>query len=67
MEQTVIYAAWENGESKRDRVLHLFSNHAEFCHFWSATDGLREWNPGARYPTRAHEIEVHNGNITIVH
>lgn len=62
-----IYLVWENGDGRRDRVLHIFGDHDEFVKFWAAANGLREWCAGARYPARSHDVQNHHAAITIIH
>jgi hypothetical protein len=64
----VIYWVFENGlEGSSDRVLHAFRDHNEAYTFIQETNGLREWNPEARYWAREPEIEKHNPNAIIFH
>ena len=62
----VIYFGWENVEDHRNRQLYSFKSHMQFLQWLAATDGLRPWNAGARYPARPNEVKAANAN-TIIH
>lgn len=65
--RTVLYLCWENQEDRKHRILHIFGNHKDAYEFINVTDGLREWNPNARYYARDHEVESHDSNLVIHH
>lgn len=58
---------FENEEDQHHRLLHVFYNHMAALQFTAKTDGLREWNAGARYFARPEEIEKHPAKLTIYH
>jgi len=62
-----LYLCWENFEDRKHRMLHIFGSHNDAIKFVRETDGLREWNPGAHYHARNHEVENHDSNLTIQH
>ncbi len=67
MAQRMIHLGWENAEDRGHRMLHIFSSHLEFLTWLSKTNGLREWNAGARYIAHDSEVENHSASLTIYH
>ena len=64
---TTVFLCWENLEDRKNRVLHIFTSHVESEAFVRQTDGLREWNAGARYYARDYEVQNHNADLAIYH
>ena len=67
MSDTRVYMGWENDEDRHHRTLHIFKSHLKFLHWLAATDGLKDWNAGAHYPTRDSEVISHDANFVITH
>lgn len=62
-----IHFVWENQDSSKNRVLHIFGDLQDALSFIKETDGLREWNPWARYFARDSEVVNHDSNLVISH
>ena len=60
-----MYYGWENQTGHKDRQLYEFRSHLKFLHWLAATNGLRPWNAGARYPASNREVENYNANMII--
>ena len=60
-----VFLAWEIGFDNKDRLLFVFDDRIRYRRFLAATDGLRDWNVGARYPVRRSELEDHPAHRTI--
>jgi hypothetical protein len=60
-----IYFGWENQEDNHNRQLYSFKSHMQYLQWLAKTEGLREWNAGARYAARPSEVEAYNANMII--